>query len=231
MRIISLVPSITELLFDLGLENEIVGITKYCIHPEEKVSNYTSIGGTKTIDIDKVKSLNPSLVIANKEENVESQIAKISLFCDVYVSEIYDIDSALDMILRIGELTRREKESVILTAKIRAKFIEKKEKKGSAIYLIWNAPMMTVGGDTFIHSMMKAAGYDNLFENEQRYPTLDEKKLIELEPNFLLLSTEPYAFKPHHVSYYQSLLPNTIVKIVDGEKYSWYGSRMLHFQM
>jgi len=229
-RIISLVPSITELLFDLELEHQVIGITKFCVEPKAWLKTKTIIGGTKKVNIEKIKSLKPDLVIANKEENIKEQVESLSNFTTAYVSEVSNIDQAISMINQIALLTQKEDMGNQLITKITADLddINSKPNQKSAAYLIWNNPIMTAGGDTYIHAMLEKAGFNNLFKNQKRYPQIAMEELIDLKPEYLLLSSEPFPFKEKHINEFKKYLPNTKCLLVDGMMFSWYGSRMKH---
>jgi len=228
-RIISLVPSQTELLFDLGLEEKVVGITKFCIHPEKWFQNKIKVGGTKEIKLDMIKQLNPDLVIANKEENKKEQIEKLEKYFPVWTSDINNLSDAFDMIEKIGQITGTEKRAAELNKLIRKNFNEINfiGPRKKAAYLIWRNPYMTVGGDTFINAMIESAGFENIFINKFRYPETSIEELNRLNVDLLLLSSEPYPFGQMHLQELQPQLPNTKIILVDGEMFSWYGSRLL----
>ena len=229
MRIISTVPSITELLYDLGLENEVVGITKFCVHPNLWYKSKQRIGGTKTLSIQKIISLNPDLIIANKEENVKDQINHLSAHAEIKLTDIRIVEDNLSLIADIATLTNRVNKGEELIEKYNQSFakIKKSATSKSAVYLIWQDPYMTAGGDTYINSMMNLCGLHNLMKHQLRYPTVDMSQLKELKPEMLLLSSEPYPFKEKHLAHFQSELPNTKVVLVDGEVFSWYGTRLI----
>lgn len=227
-RIISVVPSQTELLFDLGLDQSIVGITKFCIHPAEKVKNVQKIGGTKQLDIEKIRLLHPDLIIANKEENERSQIEALMDICPVWISDIANLENALDMIKRVGEITGKTDESKTLAININQQFsnlaIQPSGKK--VAYFIWRKPWMVAGRGTFIDAMLRICGLQNAFDLE-RYPEVDEQTIIHTRPDVIFLSSEPYPFKEKHVEEFEVLLSDTKIRLVDGEMFSWYGSRLL----
>ena len=224
-RIISLVPSLTELLYDLGLDKEVVGVTKFCVHPKHWRKEKTVIGGTKNFKIDLIQSLNPDLIIANKEENNEEGILEVSDFCPVWVSDVTGVSSALDMISAIGDITGRVEEAHSIVAKIKASFKEIKPRQiEKAVYLIWQKPYMAAGSDTFISQMMSVFGEENLIKT-YRYPEISLENIKALKPDVVLLSSEPYPFKEVHKRELSEAL-NCRVELVDGEIYSWYGSRM-----
>lgn len=228
-RIVSLVPSQTEYILDLIGDNKdinVVGRTKFCIHPANKVSDITIVGGTKQVHIDKIKALNPDIVICNKEENTEEIANEIEAFFPVFTSEITTIDSALDYMLRIAQLLDLSEEGDIIKTQINQAikgYQPIKQKK--AIYLIWKDPYMAAGGDTFIDKMMNAAGYNNVLHDQLRYPTVILDDIKSYNPDVIFLSSEPYPFQEKHVSEFDAL--NIPTHVVDGEMFSWYGTRML----
>jgi ABC-type Fe3+-hydroxamate transport system substrate-binding protein len=231
-RIISLVPSQTELLFDLGLNKEIVGITKFCIHPESKVKGRTRIGGTKTLNIELIKKLNPDIIIGNKEENSRSDIDLLMGEHPVWMSDVNTLEEAKEMIGRFGEFLDRQPESGYLNHLIQSGFADLQQlateniTRKKVAYLIWKDPYMFAGSSTFIDSMLSVAGFINVVQSP-RYPELSISELASLAPDVLLLSTEPYPFKEKHISEIKLLLPNIDMLLVDGEMFSWYGSRLL----
>lgn len=267
-RIISLVPSQTELLFDLGLDEEVTGITKFCVHPNKWFKTKTRIGGTKTVNIQKVVDLKPDLIIANKEENVKEQIEALQKIAPVYVSDISTLEDALQMITDVGRLVGKDEKAKGLVLEIQARFDELKTintqyskinaqtdavnlstnqpdqlsqptqaiqpTQPKTAYLIWKDPYMAAGGDTFINNMMKRCGFENIFENVNRYPQIEicqlssvNCQLTTVNCHLLLLSSEPYPFKQKHIFELQQQLPNTKIILADGEMFSWYGSRLL----
>ncbi|MEM7549196.1 MAG: helical backbone metal receptor [Bacteroidota bacterium] len=227
-RIISLVPSQTELLFELGLADQLIGRTKFCIHPSNSVTQIPSIGGTKKVRIDEVRSLKPDLIIVNKEENEKDQIDELSTEFKVWVSDISDFNSALKMIHLVGHITdtERKAEDMITQIKKIAEMPASKEIP-TAVYLIWKKPMMTVGGDTFISDMIGKAGFSNVYKSFKRYPEISMDEIKEKQPDYLFLSSEPFPFNSKHIEEFQRNLDHTKVVLVDGEMFSWYGSRML----
>ncbi|MFC4871357.1 helical backbone metal receptor [Negadavirga shengliensis] len=225
-RIVSLVPSLTELLVDLGLEEALVGVTKFCVHPAPIRKAKVIIGGTKNFHFDRIRELKPDLIIGNKEENYLEGIEALEKDFPVWVSDVKSLEEALEMIEGIGEVTGRDAEAGEVTAKVRDCMKRELPFKGTAVYLIWKDPLMTVGRDTFVNEMMQRAGYKNLI-SENRYPEISERDLVFLHPEYLLLSSEPFPFAEKHRTYFQKLLPETRVLMVDGEMFSWFGSRIL----
>jgi ABC-type Fe3+-hydroxamate transport system substrate-binding protein len=227
-RIISIVPSQTELLFYMGLDAEIAGITKFCIHPANKVSQVPKIGGTKQLNLDAIHQLRPDLIIANKEENEQGQVEELMKHYPVWISDIHDLPGALQMISGIGTITNRVEEASKLNTIVQQRFDELKKPAiiTRTAYLIWRKPYMAAGRGTFIDSMLQLCGFDNVF-GQTRYPEISAEALVAANPELLLLSSEPYPFAEKHVAEFKALLPNTRVLLVDGETFSWYGSRLL----
>jgi ABC-type Fe3+-hydroxamate transport system substrate-binding protein len=231
-RFISLVPSLTELLYDLGLEEEVVGITKFCIHPTEWFRSKTRIGGTKEVNFEKINEVAPQLIIANKEENTKEQIEKLAEKYDVLLTDVNNLDEALAMIKSIGLFANKLPEAIIMSDKIKTKFDDLKKKvlnkkQTRAVYFIWKNPYMVAANETFIHEMMEYCGFQNVFSNESRYPEIDLAQLTTLDCELILLSSEPYPFKEKHKEEISKELPGMQIKLVDGEMFSWYGSRLL----
>ena len=228
-RIISLVPSITELLFDLGLEEETVGITKFCVRPEEWFRSKTRVGGTKNADLEKITALQPELILCNKEENTREQVEALAALFPVYLSDINTFDDALQMIKDVGALTAKAPQADVVAKKISAQFVSAlfSPEHIRTAYLIWKDPYMAAGGDTFISSMMQKAGFENIFAAETRYPQADLKDIAMRNPELVLLSSEPYPFKEKHIAAVKTIMPDAEIMLADGEMFSWYGSRML----
>jgi ABC-type Fe3+-hydroxamate transport system substrate-binding protein len=229
-RIISLVPSQTELLYHLGLEEEVVGITKFCVHPKEWHEKKTKIGGTKKLLINKIIALHPDLIIANKEENNKADIEELSKFCPVWVSDIKTLNESFTMIQKVGEIIHKQSAALSLIKEIKAGFktLQKANKPLRIGYFIWRKPWMTVGKDTFIHDLITQLGWINVYSSTSRYPETTLEELKMLAPEVLLLSSEPYPFKEKHIAEIQLVLPEVKIILVDGEMFSWYGSRLKH---
>jgi ABC-type Fe3+-hydroxamate transport system substrate-binding protein len=229
-RIISVVPSQTELLYHFGLEEKVIGITKFCIHPKHWFSTKTRIGGTKNLLLEKIKSLQPDLVIANKEENVQEQIEALAQWYPVWVSDVNKLEDALTMIATIGAITGTAEKATSLKTHIAQAFQSLQttalEVLPKTVYLIWKDPFMTVGGDTFIHNMLQCAGFNNLFVHKSRYPQTSLQEIQAMNCELLFLSSEPYPFRQKHIDELQAHLPHTKIILVDGEMFSWYGSRL-----
>ena len=232
-RIVSLVPSQTELLYDLGLDASVAGITKFCVHPNEWFRTKTRVGGTKQVRRGIIDSLQPDLIIANKEENVKEQVEELAADYPVWVSDIRTLDDALAMIADVGMLTGTAGKADLISKAISAGFRELQSFSAGlshrlrTAYFIWRNPYMTAGGDTFIHDMLERCGLDNIFSGHSRYPETNTEELKQLGCELLLLSSEPYPFRQKHIDELQEQLPNTRILLVDGEMFSWYGSRLL----
>ncbi len=229
-RIISVVPSQTELLYDLGLDKEVVGVTKFCVHPAEWFRSKVRVGGTKQLNIDKIISLKPDLIIANKEENLQAQIEEeLAHIVPVWVSDIQSIDQALTMIQQIGILVNKEQAANELVTDIADgfKIMRKAATPLKVAYFIWRDPWMSIGGDTFINNILEMIGWQNVLKDELRYPEISLEQLVSYKPDIVLLSSEPFPFKEKHIAEINAVLPRVKVLLVDGEMFSWYGSRML----
>lgn len=228
-RIVSLVPSQTECLHALGLEAEVVGITKFCVHPQAWFREKTRVGGTKTLNLDKIAALRPDLLIGNKEENERGQIEVLAQRHPVWMSDIGTLADALDMIRRLGALTGPAERARALAADIAARFeaLGIPAQRPRVAYFIWRKPYMVAAGGTFIHEMLEKAGFHNVFGHLQRYPELDLSALAEARPDVVLLSSEPFPFSEKHFEPFQAACPAARLRVVDGELFSWYGSRLL----
>jgi ABC-type Fe3+-hydroxamate transport system substrate-binding protein len=224
-RIVSLVPSQTELLVDLGLKDRLIGITKFCVHPKELRKEIQLIGGTKNVKVKLVESLNPDLIIGNKEENNQVDIEALEQNLPTWMSDIFNLEDALEMIEQVGEITRTQKRATEIISEIRSNFLKLNPLQGnkSVLYLIWKNPYLAAGRDTFIDSMLTRLGLKNAM-NEARYPEVDLK---EVNPDFIFLSSEPFPFKEKHIAELQIQFPASQIILVDGEFFSWYGSRLI----
>mgnify|MGYP003411893887 FL=1 len=228
-KIVSLVPSQTELLYHLGLSKETIGITKFCIHPKIWHKTKTRVGATKNINIDSIRKLQPNLIIANKEENVREQIEEIAKEYPVWVTDVNNLAEALQMIGDIGQLTGKSEKALALLNGIKMNFaaIRPVTDEIRAAYLIWQKPYMAVGGGTFIDDMLTKCGLKNIYAHKTRYPQISLAQLQTHSCQLLLLSTEPFPFTQKHVDELSIQLPGIRIVLADGEMFSWYGSRML----
>jgi len=228
-RIISTVPSQTELLVDLGLSSNLVGRTKFCIHPKNIVHDIAKIGGTKNLNLDKILALKPDLIIANKEENTKDEIEFLATKFPVWISDIFNLKDALNSIKGIGAITDKVKPAQNLSSNIEGEFLnlKKTSQPQKIVYLIWQNPFISVGNDTFIHDMIDKIGWVNAFGNLNRYPEVSIQMIQDANPDRILLSSEPYPFKEKHLKVFTSQFPNCKIQLVDGEFFSWYGSRLV----
>lgn len=232
-RIISLVPSQTELLVDLGLEDEIVGVTKFCIHPPHIKQEKTIVGGTKNIHIDKIRALNPDIILCNKEENTKEIVALCEQVTTVHVSDIFTINDTIELIKQYGELFDKNKEASKLIQELNFKlndfrnFIKEYPPKKVA-YFIWRNPWMVAGNNNFINYLLKLNNFVNIYETQNRYPEVNITKIQhEGNPDFIFLSSEPYPFKEKHALELKECTQHAKIIFVDGEMFSWYGSHLL----
>ena len=226
-RIVSLVPSQTELLYDLGLEEKVVGITKFCVHPEHWLASKTIVGGTKNFHIEVIRKLRPDLIIGNKEENYAEGIAALRDCAPVWMSDVIEFEDAIKMIHSVSFLTDTETRGNEIMDKIRKAFDDwRPVKKIKTLYLMWRNPWMGAAKKTFIHALMEKAGLSNVLDHYERYPEISADLLKELAPSLVVLSTEPFPFSQNHVHEIKAILPDARVEIVDGEMFSWYGSRL-----
>ena len=230
-RIISLVPSITLLLADLGLEKNIAGRTKFCIHPKEIVKAIPTVGGTKNIDIEKIKALQPDIIFAAKEENEKDQIMALQTLFKVIVFDVKNLNDNYKMIEKIGTLTNTEAAAndIIHQTKFNFSNLQKRTEPIPTLYLIWRKPYMCIGKDTFIHSMLEATGLKNMFSHQTRYPIISNLQTSYFANcKLVLLSSEPYPFTEKHIHELQQQLPHAKIVLADGEYFSWYGSKMIN---
>lgn len=227
-RIVSLVPSQTELLFDLGLEEQVVGVTRFCVHPLALTKGKTVVGGTKRVRIDLIDSLKPDLIIGNKEENNQDVILQLEQRYPVWMSDVNTIEDAYEMIFNLaGIFGKFHLAKKIITA-IQSAFANIKipNEPLKVAYFIWKDPYMVATSHTFIDEMIHLAGYENIFQDKNRYPEVTLKELSNAKPDLIFLSSEPFPFKENHKSIFQAACPNARLMLVDGEFFSWYGSRL-----
>ena len=228
MKIVSLVPSITETLFDFGLtKHEVVGRTKFCIHPAEEVKNVAIIGGTKNLNIDKILNLKPDLIIANKEENEKLQVEELAKSCRVWVTDIATLKDNENFLWEMGMVLKKRALAEEFNSRINSIFssIKKENQRKKVSYLIWQNPMMSIGGDTFINNILTEIGFANILQNKTRYPEITLEEIAQAD--YLFLSSEPYPFGEKHRIFFQDQLPSTNVVLVDGEAFSWFGTHLL----
>ncbi|MGB8374309.1 MAG: helical backbone metal receptor [Salegentibacter sp.] len=228
-RIVSLVPSQTELLVDLGLEENLVGITKFCVHPPELKKIKKIVGGTKEVHFDKIAALNPNIILCNKEENTKEMVKRLEKIAPVHVSDVVNLEDAFGLMRQYGKLFRKEPlaETVVSSIQKKVKTLKQQlqnKQKTRVAYVIWKKPLMVAGRNTFINSLLELNNLENVF-GEERYPVTSLEDLRNRQPEVVLLSTEPFPFQEKHIKDFSDL--DVQVEIVDGEYFSWYGSRLL----
>jgi ABC-type Fe3+-hydroxamate transport system substrate-binding protein len=227
------VPSQTELLCDLALEKELVGITKFCVHPYYLKATKTIVGGTKKVDYDKIKSLNPDFILCNKEENTYEMLPELEKIAPTYFSDVNTIQQSVDLILSLGSILNRRTESDNLVHKIEFKlnsfkqFIKDKPTRKVA-YFIWAKPWMVAGNDTYINEMLQLNKFVNIYDNMSRYPKVEINRIRhEGDPDVVFLSSEPYKFTDDQAFEIATYTNRSITVFADGEMFSWFGSRFL----
>lgn len=232
-RIVSLVPSQTELLVDLGLEEAIVGITKFCVHPIGLRATKSSIGGTKKVNYDKIRQLNPDIIIANKEENTKEIVEELQKHFPVWTTDIISLEDNLTMITDFGELFDCQEKASLLRNTIAHRLADFKKFMAAyatkkVIYLIWKNPYMAAGSGNFIHELLQLNKFENACRETPRYPEVDLKRICTQETiDYIFLSSEPYPFKAEDMAEIEVFAGKAKVVLVDGEMFSWYGSRLL----
>ena len=233
-RIISLVPSQTELLYDLGLEASLVGITKFCVHPFHLKQTKTIVGGTKNVKLETIKQLQPDIIIANKEENTKEIVQELSKICPVWVTDVITMDDNFQMISDFGQLFNQRTEAQKWSDKIDFAYCDfklfvKDKPSQKVAYFIWANPYMVAGKNTFINELLMLNRWENMYQNrEERYPEIIIQKMrIQGDPDLVLLSSEPFPFKDEHAFELGRYTHHAKTVFVDGEMFSWYGSRIL----
>lgn len=231
-RIISLVPSQTELLIDLGLEENIVGVTKFCIYPKHLLKTKTIVGGTKNIKIDKIKELQPDIILCNREENTKEIVEACQQVAFTHVSDIFTLTDSIELISLYGSFFEKQIEAKKITNKLESKIIDFKKfienkKSRKVAYFIWRNPWMVAASNTFINHLLELNKFENVYANEKRYPEVNIKNINKKKPELILLSSEPFPFKEKHILEIIEHTNNLTPILVDGEYFSWYGSRLL----
>jgi ABC-type Fe3+-hydroxamate transport system substrate-binding protein len=228
-RIISIVPSQSEYLWDLGLRQELVGISKFCIHPEQMFQSVERVGGTKDLNLDRIRKLRPDLIIGNKEENVREQIEVLKRDFPVWMSDVNTFTDAFSMMRSLAKMTGREETAtpIIAAAKRSVDRCAGVFNGQSVAYFIWNRPYMFAGKNTFIDHVITHVGLKNAVGSLERYPVLEIEDLHNKRPDYCFLSSEPFPFKEIHANMIADILPESRIELVDGESFSWYGSRLI----
>ena len=220
------------MLYDLGLEDSIIGITKFCIHPYHLKATKKVIGGTKKVHFEKIRLLQPHIIIANKEENTQEIVSELSKICPVWITDISTIEDNYQMISDFGKLFNKRTEAQKWIDKIKfglndfQNFIKDKPSKKAA-YFIWANPYMVAANGTFINEMLQLNKFENIYQNIERYPEIQLENLVsDGNPDLILLSSEPFPFRENHVKDIKQFTSNDKIILVDGEMFSWYGSRL-----
>lgn len=229
-RVVSLVPSLTELLAYFSLDESVVGLTRFCTRPAAWKARKQIVGGTKNVHLDRVRALVPDLVLANLEENTREDVEALEREMPVFVTDVCSVPAACEMIRQVGRLTGCALQADSLASEIDAGFagLAAPRPPLRAAYLIWRDPYMTVGHDTFIHDVLARGGFLNAFGDQTRYPAVTPEDLMAAHLDVLLLASEPFPFQEKHLDAVRAFLPKTPLRIVDGELFSWYGARLLY---
>lgn len=228
-RIISLVPSLTELLVDLGLEEKIVGVTRFCVHPKHIKKIKVIVGGTKKVNYNKIKGLQPDFILTNKEENTLEIVENCAKIAPTFVTDLNSITAVTEMINQLGKILNCSEKATTINNLIQSKqtqflkSIQNTTPKKVA-YFIWENPFMVAGNNTFINELLKLNRFKNIFDELDRYPIVELEKLKKVD--YIFLSSEPYPFKEKHKDFFKKYT-NAKIVLVDGEYFSWYGSRLL----
>jgi len=228
-RIISLVPSITELLYYLGLENNIVGVTSFCVHPPQAIKQKTLIGGIFKLKFDVIENLKPDLIIASKEENKKEEIELLMQNYNVLLFDVKSFDDAILMIKEIGRVTEKQDKADLLCKSILNGFsvLPILKPKPKVVCLIWKKPFISLSHNTYINSLLEKLNFTNLVDDKNNlYPEITVSDLKFLSPDILFLLSEPCYFDDNDKEFFENNLPSTKVMLVDGEMFAWYGSRM-----
>jgi ABC-type hemin transport system substrate-binding protein len=236
-RIVSLVPSLTEALFELGLGPRVVGVTDWCVHPAAEVAQLPKVGGTKNPSLARVLELRPDLVIANQEENRERDVERLrAVGIPVWVSYPRTVAEGVALVRELAELGApaeraqplcRALESALERARATAP-----ARRTRVFCAIWKKPWMAVGTDTYADDLIALCGGDNVFSahTERRYPIVTEQQIAAAEPEVILLPDEPYAFGARDVAELAALgTPAAAagrIHRIDGTLISWYGPRI-----
>jgi ABC-type Fe3+-hydroxamate transport system substrate-binding protein len=236
-RIVSLVPSITELLFDLDLAPQIVGRTGFCIHPKDRVKRVSKVGGTKSIEVARIKRLAPTHLIVNIDENPRTTVEELAKFVpNLVVTHPLRPRDNLVLYRLLGGIFSREEQAERLCQRFELAYEETASAAAGwprqrVLYLIWKAPWMTVARDTYVSRMLATVGWDTReVKSEARYPALNPTPGLLREEDLVLLSSEPYSFRERHCVEILGLLPagsRSRVALIDGSMTSWYGSRAI----
>lgn len=237
-RIVSLIPSITETLFALGLDAAIVGVTVYCVEPREGVARKAKVGGEKNPNLDRIRDLSPDLVIANVEENLKEHVDTLRQWgIPVWVTYPKTVRAGIDMVRELGALTSTAERAETLASELTTLLQETRQRVSarpgtSVFYPIWRNPYMTINCDTYIHDMLTVCGGANLFgDRAERYPTISLDEVAAARPSVIVLPDEPFRFRPIHVRDFAPYpdipaVRSNRIHLMDGKLFCWYGPRI-----
>lgn len=236
-RIVSLVPSLTEALFALGLGDRVVGVTEWCVHPAAAVAALPKVGGTKNPDLAAIRALAPDLVIANQEENKRRDVERLEAagvpVWVTYPRTVADGVALLREIALAGEADRALREIVQPVEQALAEAQASRPAGGPKVFCpIWKKPWMAVGADSYAHDLLTLCGGENVFaaRSDRRYPIVHEEEIVAAAPEVVLLPDEPYPFGPADAAEIAGLpVPaarNGRVHCIDGTLLTWYGPRV-----
>jgi ABC-type Fe3+-hydroxamate transport system substrate-binding protein len=230
-RIVCLVPSITELLCDLGLAARIIGRTGFCVHPEHLVRVIPKVGGTKDVNLARVRRLAPSHLIVNIDENEKPTVQALAAAVPhIVVTHPQHPRDNLELYRLMGSIFCVEPRAAMLCAQFEEAYERLEQlpwQSRRVLYLIWKDPWMTVAPGTYIANMLALVDWQHLsFADTRRYPEIDLDKAAQ-QAELILLSSEPYRFDETHRAALAKRFPEQHVQLVDGEMLSWYGSRAI----
>ncbi len=236
LRVVSLCPSTTELIFQLGGEDRLIGVTNWCIHPAEGVKRIEKVGGTKDPDVQRIIELAPDLVFFNEEENRKEDAEVLDAAgIPLHVSFPKTVVESIELIRSIGNAIGRVEsaESLAQQAESALALVGGQCAGLEPVryaYLIWRKPWMAAGADTYLTDLLGLAGGLNVMAaGGERYPALALAQLVEADPQVILLCSEPFPFKDEHIQELRGHpgLSNRIFILADGEALTWHGSRTL----
>jgi ABC-type Fe3+-hydroxamate transport system substrate-binding protein len=234
MRIVSLVPSLTELLFALELDAHVVGRTGFCVHPRDKVRAVPKVGGTKSVDVDAIRALAPTHVVVNVDENEKPTVEEIACFVpNIVVTHPLAAEDNIGLYRSFGETFGRPRQAARLVAELESALSAAARRRWdplSVVYLIWKDPWMTVSPDTYIADMLAKVGLRaEAPPSARRYPEIDWATFRAADRDFVLFSSEPYRFRDRDLARFakERHLPPERCRLIDGEMTSWYGPRAI----
>lgn len=232
-RVVSLIPSITEALFDLGAGEAIAGVSNYCIHPAEGVKNKIKVGGQKNPDMGKIKAIHPDLIILNMEENKPEHIKFLSQHYTTWVTYPRLFRDAENLLMQLGKVFDAESRASVYADKIRIsskQLSSIRRRKIKTMYLIWRNPWMSINRDTFIHNVLELHHMENVYaKRDKRYFEVTAQDIEDADPDIIILPDEPYHFREKHKSEFSHLsvsaVKNSRIFLADGTYFCWYGTR------